>query len=199
MFRKNEKDENRKKKEFFCFEPTNHSYSNPDGTAQMPRTSRCVDWIRFSIDDSQATTPALSGLFEIIQSTIKLTLERPRGRAAVGQWNRFKKTDDLLFVGSLLAKVAMVYLCAFCCLPEKGCDALMMMMMMMMMIDRLLITWRSRCRQLIACFNENVAKLLLKFRFVIFESACTLSPILLLRHQQRFKLSNHVGLSLFSA
>ncbi|KAL1228488.1 hypothetical protein TPS_08026 [Trichinella pseudospiralis] len=104
------KEENRKKKEFICFEPTNHSYSNPDGTAQMPRSlsrghlkvffsistaSRCVDWIRFSIDDSQATTPALSGLFEIIQSTIKLTLERPRGRAAVGQWNRFKKTDDL--------------------------------------------------------------------------------------------------------
>ncbi|KRX19203.1 hypothetical protein T07_11856 [Trichinella nelsoni] len=76
-------------------------------TEQRGRTSpgRCVDWIRFSIDDSQAT-PALFGLFEIIQSTIKLTLERPRGKAAVQLWNRFSKADDF----SLLAKVAVAYL-----------------------------------------------------------------------------------------
>ncbi|XP_003375045.1 conserved hypothetical protein [Trichinella spiralis] len=94
-----------KKEEFFYFEPTNQSYSNPDGNAQTPRTGRCVDWIRFSIDDSQAT-PALFGLFEIIQSTIKLTLERPRGKAAVQLWNRFSEADDF----SLLAKVAVAYL-----------------------------------------------------------------------------------------
>ncbi|XP_003368658.1 conserved hypothetical protein [Trichinella spiralis] len=59
-------------------------------------TGRCVDWIRFSIDDSQAT-PALFGLFEIIQSTIKLTLERPHVKAAVHLWNRFIEADDLFY------------------------------------------------------------------------------------------------------